>query len=48
MVAGPLVLGLAGYVTTEGPALSAFALSDGVVYHSYSSYAPESKYETGS
>jgi predicted dithiol-disulfide oxidoreductase (DUF899 family) len=32
---------LAGYVTTEGPGLSAFVLSDGVVYHTYSSYAPE-------
>jgi predicted dithiol-disulfide oxidoreductase (DUF899 family) len=28
----------AGYLT-EGPGLSAFALSDGVVYHTYSSYA---------
>jgi predicted dithiol-disulfide oxidoreductase (DUF899 family) len=28
----------AGYVA-EGPGLSAFALSDGVVYHTYSSYA---------
>jgi predicted dithiol-disulfide oxidoreductase (DUF899 family) len=28
----------AGYMT-EGPGLSAFALSDGVVYHTYSSYA---------
>ena len=35
---------LAGYVTTEGPGLSAFALSDGVVYHTYSSYAPESNF----
>lgn len=30
-----------GYVTTEGPGLFAFALDDGVVYHTYSSYAPE-------
>jgi predicted dithiol-disulfide oxidoreductase (DUF899 family) len=28
---------LAGYVTTEGPGLSAFALEDGVAYHTYSS-----------
>ncbi len=26
---------LAGYVTTEGPGLSAFALEDGAVYHTY-------------
>jgi hypothetical protein len=31
-------------VTTEGPGLSAFALSEGVVYHTYSSYAPESNF----
>jgi predicted dithiol-disulfide oxidoreductase (DUF899 family) len=35
---------LAGYVTTEGPGLSAFALSEGIVYHTYSSYAPESNF----
>ena len=29
---------------TEGPGLSAFALSDGVVYHTHSSYAPESNF----
>jgi predicted dithiol-disulfide oxidoreductase (DUF899 family) len=28
----------AGYLA-EGPGLSAFALSDGVVYHTYSTYA---------
>jgi predicted dithiol-disulfide oxidoreductase (DUF899 family) len=27
---------LAGYVTTEGPGLSAFVLDDGVVYQTYS------------
>jgi predicted dithiol-disulfide oxidoreductase (DUF899 family) len=32
------------YVTTEGPGLFAFALSDGVVYHTYSAYAPESNF----
>jgi predicted dithiol-disulfide oxidoreductase (DUF899 family) len=32
---------LEGYVTTEGPGLSAFALEDGVVYHTYSAYAPD-------
>jgi predicted dithiol-disulfide oxidoreductase (DUF899 family) len=31
-------------VTTEGPGLSAFALEDGVVYHTYSAYAPESNF----
>src|SRR5215207_5083603 len=31
-----------GYVTTESPGLFAFALEDGVVYHTYSAYAPES------
>lgn len=30
-----------GYVTSEAPGLFAFALVDGVVYHTYSSYAPE-------
>jgi predicted dithiol-disulfide oxidoreductase (DUF899 family) len=35
---------LAGYVTTEGPGLSAFALADGVVYYTYSCYAPESNF----
>ena len=29
---------MAGYVS-EGPAFSAFALSDGAVYHSYSTHA---------
>jgi predicted dithiol-disulfide oxidoreductase (DUF899 family) len=29
-------------VTTESPGLFAFALEDGVVYHTYSAYAPES------
>jgi predicted dithiol-disulfide oxidoreductase (DUF899 family) len=29
------------YVTTEGPGFSAFALEDGVVYRTYSSYAPD-------
>ena len=38
---------LAGYVTTEGPGLSAFALEDGVVYHTYSCYAPESNFIVG-
>jgi predicted dithiol-disulfide oxidoreductase (DUF899 family) len=38
---------LAGYVTTEGPGLSAFALEDGVVYHTYSVYAPESNVLVG-
>jgi predicted dithiol-disulfide oxidoreductase (DUF899 family) len=32
---------VAGYVTTEGPGLLAFALFDGVVYHTYTAYAPE-------
>jgi predicted dithiol-disulfide oxidoreductase (DUF899 family) len=31
-------------LTREGPGLSAFALSDGVVYHTYSSHAPESNF----
>jgi predicted dithiol-disulfide oxidoreductase (DUF899 family) len=35
---------VAGYVTTDGPGLSAFALSDGVAYHTYSSCAPESNF----
>lgn len=30
-----------GYITTEGPGLFAFVLDDGVVYHTYSAYAPE-------
>jgi predicted dithiol-disulfide oxidoreductase (DUF899 family) len=29
------------YVTSEAPGLSAFELEDGVVYHTYSSYAPD-------
>jgi predicted dithiol-disulfide oxidoreductase (DUF899 family) len=33
---------LEGYVTTEGPGLTAFALEDGLVYHTYTAYAPES------
>ena len=32
------------YVTREGPGLSAFALEDGVVYHTYSAYAPEANF----
>jgi predicted dithiol-disulfide oxidoreductase (DUF899 family) len=32
---------LEGYVTKEGPGLSAFALEDGVVYHTYSAYGPD-------
>jgi predicted dithiol-disulfide oxidoreductase (DUF899 family) len=32
---------LVGYVTTEGPGLSVFALEDGVVYRTYSSYGPD-------
>jgi predicted dithiol-disulfide oxidoreductase (DUF899 family) len=39
---------LKGYVTTEGPGLSAFALEDGVVYHTYSVYAPEANFLVGS
>lgn len=35
---------VAGYVTREGPGLFAFALADGVVYHTYSAYAPESNF----
>ena len=35
---------LAGYATTEGPDLSAFALSGGVVYRTFSSYAQESNF----
>jgi predicted dithiol-disulfide oxidoreductase (DUF899 family) len=31
-------------VTSEGPGLLAFALSDGVVYHTYTAYAPESNF----
>jgi predicted dithiol-disulfide oxidoreductase (DUF899 family) len=33
-----------GYVTTEGPGLIAFALEDGLVYHTYTAYAPESNF----
>jgi predicted dithiol-disulfide oxidoreductase (DUF899 family) len=32
---------LEGYVTKERPGLSAFALEDGVVYHTYSAYGPD-------
>jgi predicted dithiol-disulfide oxidoreductase (DUF899 family) len=32
------------YVTTEGPGFIAFALDDGVVYHTYTAYAPESNF----
>ncbi len=32
------------YVTKEGPGLSAFALEDGVVYRTYSAYAPEANF----
>jgi predicted dithiol-disulfide oxidoreductase (DUF899 family) len=39
---------LEGYVTTEGPGLTAFALDDGVVYHTYTAYAPESDFMVGS
>jgi hypothetical protein len=39
---------LGGYVTTEGPGLSSFALSDGLVYHTYSTYAPESNFMVSS
>ena len=35
---------VAEYVTTEGPGLSVFALEDGVVYHTYSAYAPEANF----
>jgi predicted dithiol-disulfide oxidoreductase (DUF899 family) len=40
-LAAALGTDVAGYVTTEGPGLLAFALSDGVVYHTYTAYAPE-------
>jgi predicted dithiol-disulfide oxidoreductase (DUF899 family) len=39
---------LEGYVTSEGPGLTAFALEDGVVYHTYTAYAPESDFIVGS
>jgi predicted dithiol-disulfide oxidoreductase (DUF899 family) len=32
------------YVTKEGPGLSAFGLEDGVVYHTYTAYAPQSDF----
>ena len=38
---------LEGYVTTEGPGLTVFALEDGVVYHTYMAYAPESDFMVG-
>jgi predicted dithiol-disulfide oxidoreductase (DUF899 family) len=34
----------AGHRGVAEPGLSAFALPDGVVYHTYSSYAPESNF----
>jgi predicted dithiol-disulfide oxidoreductase (DUF899 family) len=40
-IAASLGTDVAGYVTTEGPGLVAFALEDGVVYHTYTAYAPE-------
>jgi predicted dithiol-disulfide oxidoreductase (DUF899 family) len=40
-IAASLGTDVAGYVTTEGPGLLAFALSDGAVYHTYTAYAPE-------
>jgi predicted dithiol-disulfide oxidoreductase (DUF899 family) len=39
---------LEGYVTTEGPGLTVFALEDGVVFHTYTAYAPESDFILGS
>lgn len=38
---------LVGYLTTEAPGLTAFALEDGVVYHTYTAYAPESDFILG-
>lgn len=40
-IAASIGTDVAGYVTTEGPGLFVFALDDGIVYHTYSSYAPE-------
>jgi predicted dithiol-disulfide oxidoreductase (DUF899 family) len=40
-IAASLGTDVAGYVTTEGPGLLAFALLDGVVHHTYTAYAPE-------
>jgi predicted dithiol-disulfide oxidoreductase (DUF899 family) len=40
-LAAELGTDVAGYVTTEGPGLLAFALRDGVVHHTYTAYAPE-------
>jgi predicted dithiol-disulfide oxidoreductase (DUF899 family) len=43
-IAADIGTDLEGYVTTEGPGLSAFALDDGLVYHTYSAYVPETNF----